>query len=73
MCLNVLFGNLTYQYNIKVPANKLREANVMAMIRSVRFSSSVYRERVVIATGATVPFVNVDVCKSVDEPLTARV
>jgi hypothetical protein len=45
-----------YQYNIKAPANKLKDAKVIAMIRSVRFSLSLYRERIVIVTGAAVPF-----------------
>lgn len=57
VCLNVFFGSLMYQYNIKVPANKLKDAKVIAMMRSVRFSLSVYRERIVIVTGAAVPFV----------------
>ena len=73
MSRNVLFGSLTYQYHIKVPANRLSEAKVIAMMRSVRFSWSVYRERVVIVTGATVPFAKVVLWRSEDEPLRATV
>jgi hypothetical protein len=42
------------------PARILREAKVMAMILSARFSGSEYRESDVMATGTTVPFVNVE-------------
>jgi hypothetical protein len=62
-----------YQYNITVPANKLSDANVMAIIRSVRFSLSVYSERIVIVIGTTVPLEKVVDEKFGDEPLEVTV
>jgi hypothetical protein len=41
---------------MSAPASTLSDANVMAMIRSVRFSSFVYKDKFVTVTGTTVPF-----------------